>query len=380
MGQVLSAEHLPAISDRELVQAYIDVMVAFDATENVAKANRLAGYQSDIFREMRSRGRERLMLRELAQHANKCVRSWAQSSLNWLDNPPPPSPPHHPLSAEFTWQTDHPAPPAMVFEEITDRLNNILPEFRDRIMRLALPAIGLWPQRSHTDDVPAGSRLGGIPLAPVGWQWPMEDDEPLVFVAQINCGDLSGLPGAEVLPSSGLLSFFAEHDGVMACRFEARTVAIHHWPDIDALVPAMPLIPPMLVPPTARVTMRPMVDLPHPHSKAITELKLDTEQLTRYATVWNAVRSHGILAGRERNCSFSKLLGWPALVQYCDLDQFEFAQDPNGKIRLLLQVDDYVNGEKWHAWGSGGSLYFALPEKDLLAHNYAASEFDIQFM
>jgi hypothetical protein len=119
MGQVFSADHWPAMSDRELVQAYIDVMVAFDATENVAKANRLAGYQSDIFREMRSRGRARLMLRELAQHANKCVRSWAQSSLNWLDNPPPPSPPYHPLSAEFKWQTDHPAPPAMVFEEIT---------------------------------------------------------------------------------------------------------------------------------------------------------------------------------------------------------------------------------------------------------------------
>jgi hypothetical protein len=121
MGQVFNADRLPAVSDRELIQAYVDVMVAFDATENVAKANRLAGYQSDIFREMRSRGRERSMLRELAQHANECVRSWAASKLKWLDNPPPPSPPHHPLSAEFAWQTDHPAPPAMVLGEITDR-------------------------------------------------------------------------------------------------------------------------------------------------------------------------------------------------------------------------------------------------------------------
>jgi hypothetical protein len=37
-------------------------MVAFDAAENIAKANRLAGYQSEIFKEMRSRGRERAML------------------------------------------------------------------------------------------------------------------------------------------------------------------------------------------------------------------------------------------------------------------------------------------------------------------------------
>jgi hypothetical protein len=356
MGQVFNADHLPAMSDRELIQAYVDVMVAFDATENVAKANRLAGYQSAIFREMRSRGRERPMLWELAQHANECVRSWAQSGLNWLDNPPPPSPPHHPLSAEFAWQTDHAAPPAMMLGEITDRLNNVLPRFRDRIMRLALPAIGLWPQRLRANSVATGSRLGGMPLAPVGWQWPMEDDEPLVFVAQINCSELHGLPGAEVLPSSGLLSFFAEYDGVMACRFDARTIAIHHWPDVDALVPATPPIPPMLVPPAARVAMRPVVDLPHPHSQAITKLKLDVEQLSRHATIWNAMRSHGIPAGRERNCSFSKLLGWPALVQRCDPDQFEFSQDPKRTIRLLLQVDDYVNGEKWHAWGSGGSL------------------------
>jgi hypothetical protein len=208
----------------------------------------------------------------------------------------------------------------------------------------------------------------------------MEDDEPLVFVCQINCSELHGLPGAEVLPSSGLFSFFAEYDGVMACRIEARTIAIHHWPDVDALVPAAPPIPPMLVPPTAPVAMRPAIDLPHPYSQAIRRLKLGDGQLLRYATVWNALRNHGIPAGLERDCSFSKLLGWPALIQGRDPDQFEFNHDLRKKIRLLLQVDDYASGEEWQAWGSGGSLYFALPEKKLLAHDYAACEFDIQFM
>jgi len=85
----------------------------------------------------------------------------------------------------------------------------------------------------------------------------MEDDEPLVFVAQINRSELHELPGTEVLPPSGLLSFFAEYDGVMACRFEARTIAIHYWPDVDALVPAAPATPPVPVPPAAPVVVRP---------------------------------------------------------------------------------------------------------------------------
>jgi hypothetical protein len=106
MGQVFDANHLPVLSDGELIQAYVDVMVAFGATENVAKKNRLAGYESEIFKGVRSRGRERPMLHELAQHTNDTVRSWARSNLKWLDNPPPPSPPLHPLRRN--WIIPHP--------------------------------------------------------------------------------------------------------------------------------------------------------------------------------------------------------------------------------------------------------------------------------
>ena len=61
-------------------------------------------------------------------------------------------------------------------------------------MDLALPAIGLWPQRRA--DVPAvASRLGGTPLAPPDWEWPTFEDEPMLFVGQIDCAELRGLPG-----------------------------------------------------------------------------------------------------------------------------------------------------------------------------------------
>jgi Domain of unknown function (DUF1963) len=66
------------------------------------------------------------------------------------------------------------------------------------------------------------------------------------------------------------------------------------------------------------------------------------------------------------------------LIQHRDPDQFEYSREAE-KIRLLLQIDHYANGEELQWWGPGGSLYFALPEEHLLARDYAACEFDIQF-
>lgn len=90
MGQVFNPEHLPVMSDRELIQAYVEVMMAFAATENIAKTNRLADRGSQIVHEMRARDRVRPMLQELAQHPHEAVRSWAALGLKWLDDPPPP--------------------------------------------------------------------------------------------------------------------------------------------------------------------------------------------------------------------------------------------------------------------------------------------------
>jgi len=69
--------------------------------------------------------------------------------------------------------------------------------------------------------------------------------------------------------------------------------------------------------------------------------------------------------------------GWPALVQQHDLHELDSDRGPD--MRLLLQVDDYSNGEHLHGWGPGGSLYFVITEKELQARRYDRCEFDIQF-
>jgi len=158
----------------------------------------------------------------------------------------------------------------------------------------------------------------------------------------------------------------------MACRMEAGDIAIHHWPDLDRLVPARAPIEPALVFPPCALALQPLIDLPDPFSRAVQRL-LPEDLVPRYAAVRKNIRCHGIPDDIQHYCSFSKLLGWPALVQWHDLDSLEDG------TRLLLQVDDYANGQELHGWGPGGSLYFVIRDKDLQMRRFDRCEFEIQF-
>jgi uncharacterized protein YwqG len=247
-----------------------------------------------------------------------------------------------------------------------------VPEFCDRLMELALPAIGLWPQR-RAEVGPMASHFGGVAMAPLGWQWPVAEEEPLLFVGQINCAELRGLPGAEQLPASGLLAFFGDHDAVTGC-FPFDSHCVFYWPDVECLVRAKAPIEPLEIFPTCALAPRPLIDLPHPDSTAVGGFGLNKQQREAYFDVWLDVRRYGIPSDYAPYASFSKLLGWPALVQH-DIGVFESRDD----ARLLLQVDAYCNGETSHSWGPGGSLFYVLSDADLRVRVFARCELEGQF-
>jgi Domain of unknown function (DUF1963) len=196
---------------------------------------------------------------------------------------------------------------------------------------------------------------------------------PLLFVGQINCAELGGLPGADLLPASGLLSFFGDHDAVTGC-FPFDSHCVFYWPNVERLVPAKADIDPIEVFPICALAPRPILDLPHPDSRAVGELSLNEHQRGAYFDVWLEIRGHGIPRDHASYAGFSKLLGWPALVQ-SDLQTF----DSHVAVQLLLQVDNYCNGETAHDWGPGGSLFYVLPEVDLRAQDFARCELEGQF-
>jgi hypothetical protein len=372
--RIPTADEIKACSETELDEIYRESIEAAEATDHAGRQNRLAGVQSAIVRELRTRGLERAFFLRLAEHTDPHVRESASAHLMWLDKPanvsvPTPRPP---LRPETTWQCEHPPPPALTREAIAARLRDAVPGAGDRLMQLALPAIRLWPQRRA--DIPATmSRFGGRPLAPRDWRWPTYEAEPLLFIGQVNCAALSGLPGAELLPAAGMLAFFGDHDAVTGC-FPFAEGGVYHWPDIDRLAPTEAPMEPVEVFLSCALVPQAIIDLPHPRSRAVTDLALGEDEQKAYHAAWLDIRNHGIPEASVHCASFSKLLGWPDLVQD-ELGRFE--TDENA--RLLLQVDTYCNGEDAQYFGPGGSLYYVLPEEDLRAHRYENCEFEGQF-
>jgi Domain of unknown function (DUF1963) len=231
--QSKEGDELSKLSMTELANAYVESVEAAEATEHVGRKNRLASQRAKIIEELKERGEAHSVLQRLTAHSDESVRAWATGNLTWLDKPSPePSSKRGPFWPRFLWQCENPPPIALTRDEIAERLRRSVPEFSDRLMDLVLPAIGLWPVR-RAEIAATTSRFGGAPLAPPDWQWPTVEDEPLLFVGHINCAELRGLPGADLLPRSGLLAFFGDHDAVRGC-FPFSDGGVYHWPDVGS--------------------------------------------------------------------------------------------------------------------------------------------------
>jgi hypothetical protein len=233
-GQSKESDELSTLNVTQLAQAYVESVEAAEATEHVGRKNRFARRRAKIVEELKARGQAHSVLKRLAGHSDDRVREWATGNLTWLDRQSSETVSKGQVRRpQILWQCDNSPPRALTRDEIAERLSQSIPEFCDRLMGLTLPAIGLWPVR-RTEIPAAASRLGGTPLAPVDWQWPIVEDEPLLFVGQINCAELRGLPGAALLPSSGLLAFFGDYDAVLGCSpFDDR--GVYFWWEVTRM-------------------------------------------------------------------------------------------------------------------------------------------------
>ena len=81
---------------------------------------------------------------------------------------------------------------------------------------LARPAIALTLTDEPSSDDPHSS-IGGRPSLPSETPWPLDENgEPMIFLAQINFGDMPPLEG---YPAEGVLSFFVRDNDLNGCRF-----------------------------------------------------------------------------------------------------------------------------------------------------------------
>ncbi|MSP48938.1 MAG: DUF1963 domain-containing protein [Alphaproteobacteria bacterium] len=231
------------------------------------------------------------------------------------------------------------------------------------------PAMLLWPRPAPAD--PMASRLGGKPLAPEGWEWPTYDEEPMLFIAQINCAELKG-EAAALLPRDGLLCFFGDPDVSAGCGpgGDSGLGAVFHWPAGTELVPHDPPEDDVEILLSAGMEFLETFTLPDLFS-GITGGRADDRNFRM-----GYPDTHGIALpadGREPDLSDpTQLLGWHHLVQ----SEMYICEDPTW--RLLLQVGTYDDGQKNHWWGPGGTIYFMIREEDLATYRFDNVVFDAQ--
>jgi len=376
---------LSALAVGELVHLYVDTILFRKTIKHVGHRNRLIGQIWDIAAELEARDPKLNCLRGLLGHSDREVRYHAaiafkdidratfkeiltylakgkdcvgfevrtffddvirgKESENNSDNDPETDPDS--AAAEAAWQPRHQPPAAMSVTQIRRQLARTMsPEFAGQVQSLARPAIGLWPQRPRGELPVTTSRLGGMPHAPPGWSWPLCQTEPLFFLGQINCAELRGLPAAEKLPPSGLLTFFADHDAVNGCTSDYKEAfAVYHWTDLDLLTPAIPPVELQQIFPLCALAFRPMIEFPDPTSRFIAGLNWNDDDESAYHDLREAIRDHGIPESACGLVSHSKLFGWPDWVQYESEQMAE--SNKSHDLNLLLQLDAFTDGTKW---------------------------------
>ena len=97
-----------------------------------------------------------------------------------------------------------------MFDEITenDLLALGLAEFSSKIKVATLPAVHCLCTQSPSAGASKRSWMGGFPKVLTGFVWPVINDVPLTFIAQIDCGEVCEIAPELGWPHDGNILFF----------------------------------------------------------------------------------------------------------------------------------------------------------------------------
>jgi uncharacterized protein YwqG len=252
-------------------------------------------------------------------------------------------------------------------------------EHRQYIDALRKPAI-----RIEKADMPAFSKIGGLPLADVSFQWPVWNDKPLAFLCQI---DLEAIPKSEStrdLPGEGLLYFFYDQEQ-RTWGFDPKDRGSWKVMFVQGKTGLRPVDAPAglkkeHIYKEKYIQFAEILTYPDLMDDRINKLNLNDAQADGYAELCSSVfvsqPSH-------------YLLGYPSPVQGNDMDLESqlaanglYLGDANGynssKAKelesgrydwmLLLQFDS--DDDAGIMWGDAGMLYFWIRKVDLAKRDF----------
>ncbi|MFE2169340.1 DUF1963 domain-containing protein [Streptomyces sp. NPDC059447] len=211
----------------------------------------------------------------------------------------------------------------------------------ERFLPLVRTSVGFSP---CADSPGAGSTIGGPPRIPASFEWPHYGGQPMVLLAQVDCGQVARLLGEDwTLPDEGHLLFFHDDEFTAELDFAlgddgCRVVHVPARPDgspREGDGPTLPVLP---------LEARPLLSLPY-WGSAEADRAADGDTL--------ALSNLGLALSDALPAPRHRLLGW------CDSSD---TPRPKGH-RPLLQLE----AEEGTDWFEVVNVSFWIRDEDLRA-------------
>ena len=252
-----------------------------------------------------------------------------------------------------------------------------LEERIDEILNLLQPCISIQSTGKTLDygiDKHV-SKLGGLPYLPEGIGWPLLNNKPLSFLAQINLGEIPDYAAKKALPSSGILYFFSAYgwgenatlkevdnpEGSKVIYFNGDLGTLKYTPIPDGM-------PVSGIYNVCKVRFLDEWSLPRGRNRArdpvLLPLNWSEEEYEQFDDmVFGLHRLYTALSTGDHQ-----------LMGYCNTIQNTITEPGE---RLLIEIGtDYM--ETGFQWGDGGSLFFIMPEDDLKARHFERVRVEFQ--
>lgn len=220
------------------------------------------------------------------------------------------------------------------------------------------------------------SKAGGLPHVPPGFEWPSFKEQPLEFVAQINCRDVPD----SFLPPDGLLSFFYDNRHCGFSESERGYFRIFFWPQLDGLhIATAPQIVHkrmwglLKTKPEPRIYRETKLNFKADFSLPELERAGIQTQDEAEADAFYEMRAE-LLGSR-----FVQMGGYPDPVQNDGIEEgiSEILNcGPPSKWILVLEVSYDKNTDMM--WGDAGSIYYFVHADDLKAHKFENAWLEMQ--
>lgn len=242
-----------------------------------------------------------------------------------------------------------------------------------------------------------GTRFGGAPDVPDGFEWPYFESEsyeevknrPLSFIAQFNMEEISRFDTENLLPKTGVLSFFYELNS-MAWGYdpEDKGCARVYWFEDTSALHTTDLpddmeecfrLPALKIAASSEKSYQSGVDFMLQREDVMTER-------------WDEFDEVQEKLGVDEDGEISKLLGWANPIQgnmtmECELisrgyylgsgwddvtplDRQEAEQWSAEDWLPLLQLDAVEDGDFKLMFGDGGRIFFYIRRDDLAARKF----------